>query len=425
LSNGTILVTEKHPHVRSASAGVWVCKGTRHETPSEGGAAHFVEHLVFKGTERRSAFEISRDMEAVGGDLNAYTSRENTAFVATSLGEDLNLSLEILSDLVSRPLFDADEIEKEKQVVCQEIRMAEDVPEDIIYDILFDRVYKDQPLGRSILGTLESVQGQTQRSVRGFYERFYEPNNLMVSVAGRLEHDEVEELLERELTGSRPRVEKGVKKSAGGKIDSTRRLELVPRTVRESVERDSEQIHALVAWPTVDFRSPRRFAAYVLNAVLGGGLTSRLYQRVREERGLVYSIYSQLTTFSDTGLMSVYAGTEENHLLEVLQLIRDELEDLRRKGVKRSELDLYKTQVRGQLLIGSEDIENRMNSLAINEMIFGEYRSVKRVIEDVQAVDLDLIQETIEQDLRPESISVLLLGPQPEQLADEALSLFR
>lgn len=446
LSNGIKVITEAHPISRAVSCGIWVDKGTRHEDPRmEAGLAHFVEHMVFKRTKNRSAYQISRDMEAVGGELNAYTSRENTAFVSMSLSEHVDLSLDVLSDLVARPSFDPTDIKKEKQVVIQEIHMSEDQLEDIIFDKYFEKFYPDSTLGKPILGTVKSIEDMKRSTLLNFHKRQYIPENMMVAVAGDIEHSQVVDLVEKHLASEydsgKPRAYESTKAAAKGSSRSARgrssagksarasgpseaakreldkivgRVRPEAAAFREVIKRPSEQVHILIGHPTIDFRDQHRIEAIVVNTLLGGGMTSRLYQTVREEKGLVYTVFSQLTTHSDSGLNLIYAGTEPKHAPTVVELILKELRKLKKDGITQADLDLFKTQVKGSILLSADDVDNRMNSLAINEMMFGRYRSGDEVIADVERVSLDSVHEYIEMKFPIDKLGMLLMGALPE-----------
>jgi predicted Zn-dependent peptidase len=407
LPDGVRVLTERHPQSRAVSCGLWVNRGTRHERVDEAGLAHFVEHLVFKRTKKRSAYRIARDMEAVGGDLNAFTSRENTCFVTHSLSEHLGLSLDVLSDLVCQPLFDPSDIRKEKQVVIQEIQMAEDQLEDAIFDRYFELAFPGAPVGRNILGSKKSIEEMRRETIVGYHKRQFTSPNLLVSVAGNVEHDEVLELVLKHLKP--PKTPKADRSTVETEPEAS---SLQP--FREAIRRPAEQVHILIGLPSADFRDRLRFEAFVVNTLLGGGMTSRLYQQVREERGLVYSIYSQLITFADAGMNLIYAGTDPKKMPTVVEIILKELKKLKKNGIKKSDLDLFKTQVKGSILLGADDVENRMNSLAVNEMVFGRYRAVEDVMHDVQAVSLDSVHEYIERYIDLEKMGILLMGAVPE-----------
>jgi predicted Zn-dependent peptidase len=412
LPNGIRVITETHPQNRAASCGIWVSKGTRDEAKDEAGLAHFVEHLVFKRTKKRNAYQISRDMEAVGGELNAFTSREYTSFVTHSLKEDVELSLDVLSDLVLSPTFDAADIKKEKQVVLQEIHMAEDMLEDNIFDHYFEKSLPKDPLGLPILGNVKSISGMKREKVIAFHERQYGPENILVSVTGAIDHDEVVKLADKHLKFKK----KAPKNAPRGLLAAPRQPRL--SGFRDVVRRPSEQAHILLGLPSHDFRHPLRYEGVIVNTLLGGGMTSKLYQTVREDRGLVYTIYSQNVTYVDMGLNLVYAGTEPKKMPLVIELILKEIKKLQKKGVSRSDLDLFKTQVRGQILLGADDIESRLNSIAINEMVFGQSRSVDEVIRDIEKISLDTIHEYIEEFFNPAKIAdqmgILVMGAVPE-----------
>lgn len=412
LPNGIRVITETHPRNRAVSCGIWVSKGTRDEAKDEAGLAHFVEHLVFKRTKKRSAYQISRDMEAVGGELNAFTSREYTSFVTHSLKEDVELSLDVLSDLVLSPTFDAGDIKKEKQVVLQEIHMAEDMLEDNIFDRYFENALPKDPLGLPILGNVKSISGMKREKVIAFHERQYRPENILVSVTGAIHHDDVVELVDKQLKFKR----KAPKDAPRGLLSAATRPQL--SGFRDVVRKPSEQAHILLGLPSHDFRHPLRFEGIIVNTLLGGGMTSKLYQTVREDRGLVYTIYSQNVTYVDTGMNLIYAGTEPKKMPLVIELISKEIRKLQKKGVSQADLELFKTQVRGQILLGADDIESRLNSIAINEMVFGQYRSVDDVIRDIEKVSLDSLHSYIEEFFNPgviaEKMGILVMGAVPE-----------
>lgn len=418
LDSGVTVVTENHPAAISASCGIWVKKGTRDEFPNERGLAHFVEHLVFKRTKKRNAYQISAALDAVGGELNAFTSRENTCFVSHSLREHLELSLDVLSDLVANPVFDARDIEKEKQVVVQEIRMAEDQLEESVFDRFFAKYFSRSSLGFPILGTVESIEAMRPETIRQFHKRQYRAENIIVSVAGRIEHRAVVNAINRYLK-LKPAMHRRPSPLVIQSADTTAKLssnDIHERegAFREVYKRRSEQAHVLVGFKSCDVTDPLRFSGYVVNSLLGGGMTSRLYQTVREERGLVYSVYSQLNTFMDCGLCTIYAGTDPKKVPEVLELIFKECRRLRRQGLNKRELAFFKTQVMGGILLGSDDIENRMNSIGFNEMVYGRYRSVEQVMKDVDKVSLESVQEFIETRLGLDQLNVLVVGPMPE-----------
>ena len=397
---------------RAVSCGIWINKGTRDElSHSEAGVAHFIEHMVFKRTKKRSAFEIARVLEAVGGDLNAFTSRESTCYLTHSLHEHVGLSLDVLSDLVCRPRFNPHDIKKEKHVVLQEIHMAEDQLEDNIFDRYFDLIYPGESIGKPILGTEESISKMKRETIIDFHHRHYRAPNLVVSVTGKVRHEKVVELVQKHLKlPPAPKL-----RSEAAKVEPSVLAKLPTiKAFRKAIPRPSEQAHILIGLPASEFRSILRFESYIVNTLLGGGMTSRLYQSVREDRGLVYSIYSQLVTFVDAGQMLIYAGCEPKEAPVVVELILKEIKKLRRSGISKKDLEFFKTQVKGQILLGADDIDNRMNSLAANEMVFGKYRSVDDVIADIERVSPETVEAYIEMYIDPERMGMLLMGAVPE-----------
>ena len=390
---------------RAVSCGIWVTKGTRDEAPDEAGLAHFIEHMVFKRTKNRNAYEISRDMEAVGGELNAFTSREHTSFVTHSLQEHLGLSLDVLSDLVARPVFDNEDIKKEKQVVIQEIHMADEQLEDAIYDRYFRNTLGKDPLALPILGTQKTISSMKRSQVVDFHKRHYSSSNLVVSVAGQVDHSEVVDLVKEHL--------KGVTRSKPTAAKEKKVPELLP--FREVIRKPSEQAHVLIGFPAADYTSELRFEGSIVNTALGGGMTSRLYQSVREDRGLAYTVYSSVVAFDDVGMNLIYAGTEPKKSPEVVELILKELRQMKKKGFTAAELEFFKRQVKGQVLLGADDIENRMHSLAVNDMIFGKYRSVDDVIADIDKITRDTVHEYIEQYFDFDKMGILVMGAVPEK----------
>lgn len=399
LPNGVRVVTEQHAHSRSVSVGVWVLTGTRDEDEQDIGLSHFVEHLVFKGTKKRNAYQIAKSLESLGGDLNAYTTREYTNYHCLVLKEDWKAGLEVLSDLVCNMQVSKKDFELEKKVILQEIAMSDDSPEEIIYDYLFEGVYKNHPLGRQILGKSETIEKMTQKRVFEFYRRFYQGKNLIISAAGPISHDQF--VIEcQKLFRTRKKFT----------LPSSRRP---PRwnLSRRLYEKEMEQAHILVALPTTSFSDKYRFEAFILNALLGGGMTSRLFQSIREKQGLAYTVYSSLNTNIDSASITIYAGTDTKNIKKVIDIISETLLKIKKNGFKKSELDLFKTQVRGQLLMGADDIENRMSSLGLNEMVFEQYRSVEQVIAEIDQVSLKSMQQFLKEHFDLSKISAMIMGP--------------
>lgn len=400
LSNGVRVVTEQHSHSNSVSIGVWVLTGTRDEAPDEVGLSHFVEHLVFKGTKNRNSYQIAKSLESLGGDLNAYTTREYTNYHCLVLKDDWKVGLEVLADLVGNMKISKKDFELEKKVILQEIAMSDDTPEDIIYDYLFEGVYKNHPLSRQILGKSFTIEKMTQKKVFEFYRRFYQGENLIISAAGSVDHDQFVIQCQKFFRNRKKYIGQTKRRAPRWKV------------CRDIYEKDMEQAHILMALPATSFHDKYRFEAFILNSLLGGGMTSRLYQAVREKQGLAYTVFSGLNTNVDSGNLTIYAGTDTKNVKKVIGIIRDEMLKIKKQGFRAADLKLFKTQVRGQLLMGSEDIENRMSSLGVNEMIFGDYRSVEQVIQEVEKVSLESMQVYIDEHFDLSKVAVVLMGPE-------------
>lgn len=404
LSNGIRVVSELHPGSRAVSMGIWVLTGTRDETPQVAGISHLLEHLVFKGTKTRSAYQIAKSLEALGGELNAYTTREYTCYHALVLKDHWEKALDVLADLVSNMKLTTKEFGLEKGVILQEIAMSEDSHEDMVYDVFYEQVYGKHPLGRPILGTPVSVAKMTQTQVMDYYKKNYTGKNIIVSASGCIDHDEL-------MAGIHKRL--GSKKKS--QLKNTRRIPPW-HSRRHVVEKQAEQVHMLLGLPTASFRDKYRFEAVVTNTLLGGGMTSKLYQSVREKRGLVYSIHSSLNTNIDSGMLTIYAGTEAKNARKVGDLISKEFAKIRKSGVSKNDVEMCKTQIIGSILLGSDDIENRMTSLAVNEMVFGHYRSVESVIEEIKAVTADSVNHYLRHELDLDKAAGVLLGPEVKSL---------
>jgi predicted Zn-dependent peptidase len=398
LKNGIRVITENHPYSRAVSVGFFVDIGSRDESPELSGVTHFIEHLVFKGTKKRSAFQIAESLEAVGGDLNAYTTRETTCFHATCLTEHFSLALDVLSDLIRGAKLTQKDFERERMVILQELDMAKDSPEDFGGDLYFEKVFAGDPLGAEIAGTPESLSKLKRKNLISYYHRHYTGCQLLVSAAGAVDHDDVVAKVKRALGDL----------DAGESVP--KRLKPKYRSFEHFHQRPSEQVHLFFGMPSTSYKDPLRFDSYIVNALLGGGVTSRLYQRVREERGLVYAIYSFLQSFVDTGLLQIYAGSSAKNCLQVTDIILDETEKLRQKPPGKKEIAMYRTQLEGQILLGAEDMENRMNSLGVNEMVFGSYRPVEQVIEEIRSVNVDSVRRYLDGYFSEERLSFLGVG---------------
>jgi predicted Zn-dependent peptidase len=410
LDNGIRLVTERMPDVRSVALGFWVDVGSRDEASELAGVSHFLEHLLFKGTEQRTARQIAESVEAVGGEMNAFTTKEYTAFYTRLLDEDVDLGLDILCDILSSPAFRPDEVEAERQVILEEILMHEDEPSELVHDLFTEALFPHHPIGREVLGTAESISALSRDAIAGHFLAHYRPPNLILAGAGNLHHDELAAGIERRMSpapGQRP--------SRGG-------LELSPPRRQVVSTRPTEQANVVVGMRALSRRDDDRFALSVLNQVLGGGMSSRLFQEIREQRGLVYAVYSYRSAYLESGALAVYAGTAPSRTEEVLQLIGDELDRLLQDGVTDHELALAKGHLKGSLALALEDSGGRMNRIGRSELVHGEVLSVSELVERTEAVTLDDVRRVAERVLGNERV-VALVGPFEEAaVTDMALT---
>ncbi len=381
LDNGLTLVTEAMPALRSVAIGVWVKRGSRHERPERGGISHFIEHMVFKGTKTRSAERIAAEVDSIGGYMDAFTAKEYASFHLKVLDEHLPLAVEILGDVVLNPLFDPEEMAKEKKVIFEEINMVEDTPDDLVMELLCAAVWPDHPLGRPILGTKHTVRGFGRADLAEHFARVYQPSNLVIAAAGQLEHGRTAELVRRHFSGLHRRP-----LPANGRA---------PRPVTATVvraKRELEQVHLCLGTRALPQAHPERYLSFVLNTVLGGSMSSRLFQNVREKRGLVYSISSGVTSYSDAGLLSVYAGTSLDSLPEVVRLTLDEMRRLCGERIPDEELRRAKDHIKGGLVLSLEGTGARMSHLARQEIYFGRQLPLDEVLEGIEQVSADEVQ---------------------------------
>jgi len=382
LPGGLRVVTEHVPSVRSASVGVWVNVGSRDEGPTVAGAAHFLEHLLFKATPTRTSVEIAQAVDAIGGELNAFTSREHTCYYAHVLDEDLELAVDLVADVVLNGVCAPTDVEVERDVVLEEIAMRDDDPEDTLGDVFLTSMFGDHPVGRPVIGSVDSVSAMTRTQLHSFHVRRYVPDRMVVAVAGNIDHANVVELV-REYFGHRlvhGRIPQAPRKGAG-RIAGRPRLELV--------HRDSEQTHLSLGVRVPGRHWEHRWALAVLNTALGGGLSSRLFQEIRESRGLAYSVYSAVDTFADGGALSVYAACLPERFGEVARVTTEVLDAVARDGITADECRIAKGSMRGGLILGLEDSASRMNRLGRSELNYGEYRSLDETLAHIDQVTLD------------------------------------
>ena len=415
LPGGLRIVTEAMPGVRSASVGVWVPVGSRDETPALAGTSHFLEHLLFKGTSRRSALEIASAMDAVGGEFNAFTEKEHTCYYATVLDRDLPLAIDIVADVVLDAIVTAEDIDVERGVVLEEIAMRDDDPADLVHDEFAATLFGDAPLGRPILGTAESIHALSRRQIHGYYRRRYTADSMVVAVAGNVEHADVVRLARRAFEGclDESRSARPPRAAANGAPPAPTR----PATVRPD---DTEQANLVLGCHGVSRHDARRFAVGVMSAALGGGMSSRLFQRIREERGLAYSVYSFSSGYADAGIFGVYAGCQPGKTEEVLALVLAELDAAARGELTDAEIERGKGQMRGATVLGLEDASSRMTRIGKSEIIYGEVIGVDQLLARIDAVTPADVAE-LAGDLLDRPRSLAVVGPFGEHDFDGAV----
>jgi len=401
LDNGVRVVTERIPTLKSVTVGIWVNIGSRDERPSQAGYSHFIEHMFFKGTRTRSAAEISREIDGLGGEMNAFTTRETTTFYVKVLDQQLPRALELLSDLFHHSRFDPKEVEKEKQVVLEEIRMVQDDPEDLVQELHTGQVLGRHPLGRSILGREDIIRHLRRQDLIGYIDAHYDPNQVVIAIAGNFEQAQVDRLVMRYFQKSRP---------AKPTTESVRR----PPQVQGGVlvkRKLLEQVHLCLGLKGIAAGHKDRYALYALNSVLGGSVSSRLFQEVREKRGLVYSIYSFLSGYSDVGTITVYAATRAKEVARVVDLVCREIGRISSKGVEPKELDRAKHQMKGSLMLSLESSHSRMSKLAKDELTYGSRTSLEDMLDHIDRVTLGQVYKVGQQLFTLDHLAITGLGP--------------
>lgn len=376
-SEGPTVVSETVDGLRSVALGVWVKVGTRDEVPEQQGISHFVEHGVFKGTRGRDAFEIANSLESLGGSLDAFTSRDVTCYHARCLEEHLDIALDVLIDLVRNATFLPDEIEKEQRVILEEIQSVEDTPEDLIHDLFAQSVWGRHPVGAPILGTPDTVKATQSDDLFGFVDAYYRPDNIILTAAGSLDHDRIVSRVAEEFSAS---------------ANPGRDLRAAPTRAPKSFQhyyRDIGQTHSCLGTTSWAYSHPKQYDLLVANTVLGGGMTSRLFQEIREKRGLAYSVNSYVETLEDTGLFTTYMACDRGRFNDATELVRDELAVLKENGITEAELKSAKAQLKGEMILGAENMNHRMSNIAYNEMYLQRYLSTKDAIREVESVTLE------------------------------------
>src|SRR5579884_3673079 len=399
LPNGLTILTEEMQQIRSASIGIWIRTGSRNEESERNGISHFVEHMLFKGTTSRSAQDIARQVDSIGGNMDAFTAKECICFNVKVLDEHLPIAMDVLSDLVLNPVFHTQDITRERGVILEEIKMDEDSPDYLVHEIFTQNFWKDHPLGRPILGTKDTVKRFERDPVLGFYAQRFGPGNLIISAAGNLNHDDFVALVTKHFQHMKP-VKNGFHSAPPT---------VMPRIIMRN-KKALEQVQICVGVPSHPIAHQNRYASYILNTLLGGGMSSRLFQNIRERQGLAYAIYSDLSPYRDTGCLSVYAGTSRESAAKVVQCIVAEFRKLKAEQVPEEELRRSKDQLKGSLMLSLESSTSRMSNLARQEMYFDRFYGLDELIAKIEAVTAEELQELANQFFKTESIAVTVLG---------------
>jgi predicted Zn-dependent peptidase len=399
LDNGVRLVTERLEQAYSVTAGLWMEVGSRDEEAAQGGISHFIEHMAFKGTARRDALAIARELDRLGGLANAFTSKETTCFHARALASQVAEIADILTDIFLNPAFVPAELERERQVIMQEICAVEDAPDDLVHVLFGQQFWGGHPLGRPVLGTGESVGNISREDLLAYVDAGYSPQNLVVAAVGDLEHENILDLMGPALSQIPARPSRERRQPPSGKPGL------------KVIQRDSEQVHVALGAPGPSATDPERFTGALLNVILGGNMSSRLFQEVREKRGLAYAVYSYLSSYSDSGMFGVYMGVAPGRSPEALKVVVAELARLATEPVSSEELEHAKESTKGSILLGAENPESRMARLARNEFNFGRTVPLEEVIEKIEAVELNDITNLAARCLDPDRLGVTVLGP--------------
>jgi len=399
LPNGVRVITETMPHVRSISVGIWIGTGSRRESGEQNGLSHFIEHMLFKGTSNRSAEDIARSVDSVGGNLDAFTAKELVCFNTKVLDQHLPLAFDVLADLVLHPLFREEDIDKEKGVILEEIKMEADSPDYLVHEIFSSNFWQGHPLGKPILGTRETVKRFDRQMIGDYYRSVYAPSNLLITAAGHLTHEGVVKLVSEQFESLPP--------------NDPPPADQVPATHARIALRNKkslEQVHLCLGVPSYPLPHEERFACYLLNTVLGGGMSSRLFQNIRERQGLAYAVFSELSPYRDTGCLSIYAGTSLESARKVVESIIKEFQQLKQEGVSAEELRRAKDHLKGSLMLSLESTSSRMSNLARQEMYFSRFFTLDELVESIEQVSAGDVQRIAQAFFDPKQIALTVLG---------------
>lgn len=399
LTNGVRIVCEHIPFVRSVSMGIWVRTGSRDENMQNNGISHFIEHMLFKGTEKRSAAQIAETIDNIGGQLNAFTGKECTCFYVKILDEHLDIAVDVLSDMFFNSVFASKDISVEKKVILEEIGMYEDAPEELVHDVLSETVWEGSAIGYPILGTRKSLRGIKREHILNYTGERYTPANTVISIAGNFDEAKLAETLERVFGGWKTSKKAEITRE---KVDFRQGLCIK--------EKDTEQVHICIGFDGVENGNDMLYPLLAVNNIFGGGMSSRLFQKIREKKGLVYSIYSYPTAYNDVGLFTIYAGMKPEQLGEVVSLIYDEVRLLLRKGISAKELEKSKEQLKGNYILGLESTSSRMNSIGKSELMLGYINSPEEIISKIEAINMDRVNEIIKNVFNLEQKGISIVG---------------
>jgi predicted Zn-dependent peptidase len=399
LANGVRVISEVMPHVRSISVGIWIGTGSRRETSDQNGISHFIEHMLFKGTTNRSAEDIARSVDSVGGNLDAFTAKELVCFNTKVLDQHLPRAFDVLADLVLHPLFRDEDIDKEKGVILEEIKMDADSPDYLVHEIFSANFWKDHPLGKPILGTRETVKRFDRQMIDEYYRAVYAPSNLLLTAAGNLKHDSLVNLVRQHFESLPP--------------NGSAPPDPVPATHARIALRNKkslEQVHMCLGVPSYPLPHEERFACYVLNTLLGGGMSSRLFQNIRERQGLAYAVFSELSPYRDTGCLSIYAGTSVESVGKVVESVIKEFQQLKQETIGEEEVRRAKDHLKGSLMLSLESTSSRMSNLARQEMYFGRFFTLDELVESIELVTAEDVQRIARAFFDPKHIALTVLG---------------
>ncbi|SEN44510.1 M16 family metallopeptidase [Lihuaxuella thermophila] len=398
LPNGIRIVAEQIPYVRSVAVGIWIGTGSENETPGENGISHFIEHMMFKGTKKRTARQLAEAFDEIGGHVNAFTAKEMTCYYAKVLDQHFPISLEILADMFFESTFAETEIEKEKKVIVEEIRMVEDTPDDLVHDLLSEASFGNHALGHPVLGSVENVQGFRREDLLRYKDRYYNPHNVVIAVAGNLPDDYLQQ------------VEAAFARHEGDSVSvKNKRPSFTPNI--KIKKKKTEQTHLCLGLPGLSVSDSRIYTLVLLNNVLGGNMSSRLFQEIREERGLAYSVFSYHSAHRETGLFAIYAGTAHGQENEVLECVQNILSEVKENGLTASELNKAKEQLKGSLMLGLESTNNRMSRLGRNELLLGRHITLDQIVESVEKITLDDVNQ-LAREIFSSPMSLALISPE-------------